>query len=196
MAKTPFWLHFMSYHVALNAMFHSEVLVICYAAMLHFNLQGWETVWFNDPWGYFMWFKFGISRKIWILPDCLVSQYILFTSWQPSSVLRYKRMLIANNSAKICTMKMFYESQWTVQWPQHVLIFGPRYGGWGHNRAATKFSFEHVTTKTCAYSGLFGFFRFFLSQNMYPSTLLNFLNTMGNSFLKKNYLLSKSSIFF
>ena len=71
-------------------------------------------------------------------------------------------------------------------------------GGGRDNKAAANFSFGHVTTKTWAYSGVFGFFRKKnLSQNLFPTSPLKsiFENTMGNPFLN-TFCDDQNSIFF
>ena len=58
--------------------------------------------------------------------------------------------------------------------------------GGGDNRAATELGFRHVTTKTWAYSGVFGFRIFFVTKSVPPPSPKSFFeNTMGNIFLKK-----------
>ena len=55
--------------------------------------------------------------------------------------------------------------------------------GWGDNKAVTELSFGHVTSKTWAYSGVFGFFRKkFRQKNSPPPPKSLFQNTMGNPF--------------
>ena len=44
----------------------------------------------------------------------------------------------------------------------------------GDNRAVTELSFAHVTIKTLAYSGVFGFFRKKSSKKLLPPTQITF----------------------
>ena len=46
--------------------------------------------------------------------------------------------------------------------------------GRGDNRAVTELSFAHVTNKTWAYSGVFGFFRKKFQQKTVPPTQITF----------------------
>ena len=51
------------------------------------------------------------------------------------------------------------------------------------NRAVTELSFGHVTIKTWAYSGVFGYFRKkFWRKKLSPPPKSLFENTMGNPF--------------
>ena len=63
------------------------------------------------------------------------------------------------------------------------LKFGCLLGRGGDNRAVTELGFTHVTTKTWAYLGMFGFFRNFFGHKFSPPPAKShFENTMGNSF--------------
>ena len=64
----------------------------------------------------------------------------------------------------------------------------------GDNRAVTELSFGHVTTKTWAYSGVFGFFRkTFWQKNCPPPPKSLFENTMGNPFFGTPFFGTKRS---
>ena len=54
-------------------------------------------------------------------------------------------------------------------------------------RRATELSFRHVTTKTWAYSGVFGFSEFF-SDKLCPPPKSLFENTMGNPVFERHFL--------
>ena len=57
--------------------------------------------------------------------------------------------------------------------------------GGGDNRVVTELGFAHVTTKSWAYLGVFGFFKNNFGKKKMPPTPTksHFENTMGNHFL-------------
>ena len=66
--------------------------------------------------------------------------------------------------------------------------------GRGDNWAVTEISFAHVTTKTWAYSGLFGFIRKKCWQKKtVPTPELLLKNTMGNPFWERPFVGTKHS---
>ena len=62
-----------------------------------------------------------------------------------------EKKLVKKEVPKRGTWLTWCKKQWTGA--------GDPYLGRGNNRAMTELSFGHVTTKTWAYSGVFGFFR-------------------------------------
>ena len=60
--------------------------------------------------------------------------------------------------------------------------------GEGDTRVVTKLGFAHVTTKTLAYLGVFGFFRIFFGNKFSPPGQSHFENTMGNPFFETPFV--------
>ena len=66
--------------------------------------------------------------------------------------------------------------------------------GRGDNRAVTELGFAHVTTKTWAYSEVFGFFRKIIwRKNCPPPPKSLFKNTIGNPFFGTPFFGTKCS---
>ena len=68
----------------------------------------------------------------------------------------------------------------------HKLAGEQKMGG-GVNMAVTELGFGHITTKTWAYFGVFGFQTKMLSKNSHPHPNYFFEKRMGNPFLELNF---------